>query len=105
MDENKKRALTAALAQIDKQFGKGTVMLMGDKNVEAAEVIGTAGLEKALDARLRDHGLAEAKHLAQFAAHSGRSSEVLVPDEGGRHRVVWTSMADYEAPARSRAAE
>ena len=40
MDENKKRALTAALAQIDKQFGKGTVMLMGDKNVEAHEVIG-----------------------------------------------------------------
>ena len=36
MDENKKRALTAALAQIDKQFGKGTVMLMGDKTVEAA---------------------------------------------------------------------
>jgi hypothetical protein len=48
---------------------------------------------------------AEARHLAQFSAHSGRSSEVLVPDEGGRHRVVWTSMADYEAPVRSRAAE
>ena len=32
MDENKKRALTAALAQIDKQFGKGTVMRMGDKS-------------------------------------------------------------------------
>ena len=33
MDENKKRALAAALAQIDKQFGKGTVMLMGDKSI------------------------------------------------------------------------
>ena len=44
MDENKKRALTAALAQIDKQFGKGTVMLMGDKNVEATEVIGTGSI-------------------------------------------------------------
>src|SRR5436190_1841655 len=47
MDENKKRALTAALAQIDKQFGKGTVMLMGDKNVEAHEVIDTG--EQALE--------------------------------------------------------
>jgi len=31
IDENKKRALTAALSQIEKQFGKGTVMIMGDK--------------------------------------------------------------------------
>ena len=44
MDENKKRALAAALAQIDKQFGKGTVMLMGDKNVEATEVISTGSI-------------------------------------------------------------
>ena len=29
MDENKKRALAAALSQIDKQFGKGSVMRMG----------------------------------------------------------------------------
>ena len=30
MDENKKRALAAALGQIEKQFGKGAVMRMGD---------------------------------------------------------------------------
>jgi recombination protein RecA len=41
MDENKKRALSAALGQIEKQFGKGSVMRMGDRPVEAAEVIGT----------------------------------------------------------------
>ena len=34
MDENKKRALTAALGQIEKQFGKGAVMRMGDKSTE-----------------------------------------------------------------------
>ena len=31
MDDNRKRALAAALSQIEKQFGKGTVMRMGDK--------------------------------------------------------------------------
>ena len=31
MDESKKRALAAALSQIDKQFGKGSVMRMGDR--------------------------------------------------------------------------
>ena len=35
MDENKKRALSAALTQIEKQFGKGSVMRMGDRVVEA----------------------------------------------------------------------
>jgi recombination protein RecA len=30
MDENKQKALSAALSQIEKQFGKGSVMRMGD---------------------------------------------------------------------------
>jgi recombination protein RecA len=51
MDENRKKALTAALAQIDKQFGKGTVMRMGDtggvRNVEAIST-GSLGLDLAL---------------------------------------------------------
>ncbi|MCH9746319.1 MAG: DNA recombination/repair protein RecA, partial [Proteobacteria bacterium] len=32
MDEQKKQALKAALSQIDKQFGKGSVMFLGDEN-------------------------------------------------------------------------
>ena len=30
MDDNRKKALTAALGQIEKQFGKGSVMRLGD---------------------------------------------------------------------------
>lgn len=41
----------------------------------------------------------EAKHLAQFAAHSGRGCEVLVPDDSGRHRVVWSSAEEPQAGA------
>ena len=44
MDDNKKRALTAALGQIEKQFGKGAVMRMGDRVAEPTEVIGTGSL-------------------------------------------------------------
>ena len=36
----------------------------------------------------------EATQLARFAAHSGHESEVLVPDENGRHRIVWASEAE-----------
>jgi recombination protein RecA len=32
MDENKKKALSAALSQIEKQFGKGSVMRLGDQS-------------------------------------------------------------------------
>jgi hypothetical protein len=53
----------------------------------------------------RELAAAEAKHLAQFAAHSGRSSEVLVPDDSGRHRVVWESAIEYPSHAGFRAAE
>ena len=33
MDDNKKKALNAALSQIEKQFGKGAVMRMGDAQI------------------------------------------------------------------------
>ena len=33
MDENKKKALAAALMQIEKQHGKGSVMKMGDVDI------------------------------------------------------------------------
>ncbi len=33
MDENKNKALNAALSQIEKQFGKNTVMRLGDNTV------------------------------------------------------------------------
>src|SRR3546814_19858838 len=44
MDENKKRALSAALTQIEKQYGKGSVMRMGDRVAEVVPVIPTGSL-------------------------------------------------------------
>ena len=34
MDDNKQKALAAALGQIEKQFGKGSVMRLGDSGVD-----------------------------------------------------------------------
>nr|MDQ2994544.1 DNA recombination/repair protein RecA [Pseudomonadota bacterium] len=51
MDDNKKKALTAALTQIERQFGKGSVMRLGDGNVMPdIDVIstGSLGLDLAL---------------------------------------------------------
>lgn len=45
----------------------------------------------------------EATQLARFAAHSGHDSEVLVPDEHGRHRIVWASETEPRRYAPSAA--
>ena len=51
MDDNKKKALGAALGQIEKQFGKGAVMRLGDsaasRDIEAVST-GSIGLDVAL---------------------------------------------------------
>ncbi len=83
MDENKKRALTAALAQIDKQFGKGTVMLMGDKSVEAHEVIGTGSLM--LDLALGIGGLPK-----------GRVVEIYGPESSGKTTLTLQVIAQCQ---------
>ena len=44
MDDNKRRALTSALSQIEKQFGKGAVMRMGDRPSDAIDAIPTGSL-------------------------------------------------------------
>ena len=41
MDANKTKALEAALGQIERQFGKGTVMRMGDNTRQAIPAIST----------------------------------------------------------------
>src|ERR1700682_4005945 len=56
MDENRKKALTAALGQIEKQFGKGAVMRLGDASAAMDfDVISTGSL--ALDVGLGVGGL------------------------------------------------
>jgi recombination protein RecA len=83
MDENKKRALVAALAQIDKQFGKGTVMLMGDKSIEAAEVIGTGSIM--LDLALGIGGLPK-----------GRVVEIYGPESSGKTTLTLQTIAQCQ---------
>jgi len=45
MDDNKSKALAAALAQIEKQFGKGSIMRMGDSSIgEDIQAVSTGSL-------------------------------------------------------------
>ena len=83
MDENKKRALSAALGQIEKQFGKGSVMRMGDGSVEPVEVIGTGSLM--LDRALGIGGLPK-----------GRVIEIYGPESSGKTTLTLQTIAECQ---------
>ncbi|OAX56246.1 recombinase RecA [Xanthomonas graminis] len=83
MDDNKKRALAAALSQIEKQFGKGSVMRMGDRIIEAVEVIPTGSLM--LDIALGIGGLPK-----------GRVVEIYGPESSGKTTLTLQAIAECQ---------
>jgi len=82
-DEIKKRALSAALSQIEKQFGKGSVMRMGDRVIEAVEVIPTGSLM--LDIALGIGGLPK-----------GRVVEIYGPESSGKTTLTLQAIAQCQ---------
>ena len=80
MDDNKKKALSAALGQIEKQFGKGSVMRMGDTNIGDMEAISTGSLS--LDVALGIGGLPK-----------GRVVEIYGPESSGKTTLALQVVA------------
>ena len=83
MDENKKRALAAALGQIEKQFGKGAVMRMGDQDRQAIPAISTGSL--GLDIALGIGGLPK-----------GRIVEIYGPESSGKTTLTLSVIAEAQ---------
>jgi len=84
MDENKKKALDAALAQIEKQYGKGSVMRMDDSQVvEGIQSVSTGSL--GLDIALGIGGLPR-----------GRVVEIYGPESSGKTSLTLSVIAEMQ---------
>jgi recombination protein RecA len=84
MDENKQKALAAALGQIEKQFGKGSIMRMGDSTASRdIEAISTGSL--GLDIALGIGGLPK-----------GRIIEIYGPESSGKTTLTLHAIAEAQ---------
>jgi recombination protein RecA len=83
MDPNKEKALQAALGQIERQFGKGTVMRMGDREHVAIPSISTGSL--GLDIALGIGGLPK-----------GRVVEIYGPESSGKTTLTLSVIAEAQ---------
>jgi len=83
MDTNKEKALQAALTQIDRQFGKGTVMRLGDREKQAIPSISTGSL--GLDVALGIGGLPR-----------GRIVEIFGPESSGKTTLTLQAIAEAQ---------
>ncbi len=80
MDDNKRKALASALGQIEKQFGKGAVMRLGDRADDAIETVSTGSL--GLDIALGIGGLPR-----------GRVVEIYGPESSGKTTLTLQVIA------------
>ena len=85
MDDNKAKALQAALTQIERQYGKGSVMRLGDdpRNGEAIDVVSTGSI--GLDAALGVGGLP-----------LGRIVEIYGPESSGKTTLTLETIAQAQ---------
>ncbi len=84
MDDNRKKALSAALGQIEKQFGKGAVMRMGDTNaIRNIDVVSTGSL--GLDIALGVGGVPR-----------GRVVEIFGPESSGKTTLTLHVVAEMQ---------
>ncbi len=83
MDDNRKQALTAALSQIERQFGKGSVMRMGEAQIKKMDTISTGSL--GLDIALGIGGLPK-----------GRVVEIYGPESSGKTTLTLQAIAECQ---------
>ena len=85
MNENREKALKAALSQIERQFGKGSIMRMGDSDALAMDVSAISTGSLGLDVALGIGGLPK-----------GRIIEIYGPESSGKTTLTLQAIAEAQ---------
>jgi recombination protein RecA len=88
VDDNKSKALTAAVGQIEKQFGKGAIMRLGDNQAMDIEAISTGSLT--IDIALGIGGLP-----------CGRVVEIYGPESSGKTTLTLQVIAEAQKKGKT----
>lgn len=88
MDQNKQKALAAALGQIEKQFGKGSIMRLGDNRALDVDTVSTGSLS--LDIALGIGGLP-----------MGRIVEIFGPESSGKTTLTLEVIAQAQKAGKT----
>ena len=88
MDQNRQKALDAAMSQIERQFGKGAIMKMGDQPIEAIPSVSTGSL--GLDIALGIGGLPY-----------GRIVEIYGPESSGKTTLCLSVLAQAQKEGKT----
>lgn len=88
MDQNRQKALDAALSQIERQFGKGAIMKMGEQPREVIPAVSTGSLQ--LDVALGIGGLPY-----------GRIIEIYGPESSGKTTMCLSTMAQAQKDGKT----
>ncbi|MEM8593424.1 MAG: recombinase RecA [Pseudomonadota bacterium] len=86
--DDKSKALSSALAQIEKQFGKGSIMRMGDSKIQKIPVVSTGSLS--LDVALGVGGLPY-----------GRIVEIYGPESSGKTTLTLSAIAEAQKQGKT----
>jgi recombination protein RecA len=83
MDENKNKALTVALTQIEKNFGKGSIMRLGESKIQPIETVSTGAISLNLA-------------LGAGGYPKGRITEIYGPESSGKTTLTLHAIAEAQ---------
>jgi len=90
MDQNKEKALAAALGQIEKQFGKGSIMRLGDAAASMMDIEAVSTGSLGLDVALGIGGLPY-----------GRVVEIYGPESSGKTTLTLSAIAEAQKQGKT----